>query len=162
MVATGLPHRAGIQPERSVRELDAAAIAEMFAVNIIGPALVLKHFLPLLARDGRKVLAPLSALVGSIGDDKLGGWFSYRAAKAALNPMLHTAAIELRRGHRHAICVALRPGTAHTPLSGPFSKAGLEVQEPDLAAERLLGVIAGLAPEDSGGFFDHHGKPVPW
>lgn len=162
VVATGLLHGTGIQPERSVREFNPAAMAEMFAVNTIGPALVLKYFLPLLARDGRAVLAALSARVGSIGDNKLGGWYSYRAAKAALNQMLHTAAVELRRSHRHAICVALHPGTVHTPLSAPFSKAGLEVQDPDLAAERLLDVIAGLTPEDSGLFFDYRGESVPW
>lgn len=162
LVATGLLHRAGIQPEKSIREVTAAAMAEMFAVNTIGPALVLKYFLPLLARDGRAVLAALSARVGSIGDNQLGGWYSYRASKAALNQLLHTAAVELRRSHRQAICVALHPGTVNTPLSAPFSKSGLEVQDPDLAAERLLGVIAGLKPEDSGRFFDHRGAPVPW
>jgi NAD(P)-dependent dehydrogenase (short-subunit alcohol dehydrogenase family) len=162
LITTGVLHQAGIQPEKSIRELNAAAMTDMFAVNTIGPALVLKHFLPLLARDGRAVLAALSARVGSIGDNQLGGWYSYRASKAALNQMLHTAAVELRRSHRHAICVALHPGTVNTPLSAPFSKAGLEVQDPDLAAERLLGVIDGLTPEDSGRFFDHHGAPVPW
>ena len=162
LVATGLLHRTGIQPEKSIRELNAASLTDMFAVNTIGPALVLKHFLPLLARDGRAVLAALSARVGSIGDNQLGGWYSYRASKAALNQMLHTAAVELRRSHRHAICVALHPGTVNTPLSAPFSKAGLEVQDPDLAAERLLNVIAGLTPEDSGRFFDHRGEPVLW
>jgi len=162
LVATGLLHRAGIQPEKSIRELNAAAMADMFAVNTLGPALVLKHFLPLLARDGRAVLAALSARVGSIGDNQLGGWYSYRASKAALNQMLHTAAVELRRSHRYAICVALHPGTVNTPLSAPFSKAGLEAQDPDLAAERLLNVIAGLTPEDSGRFFDHRGEPVLW
>jgi NAD(P)-dependent dehydrogenase (short-subunit alcohol dehydrogenase family) len=162
LLTSGLLHGAGIQPEKSVRELNAAAMADMFAVNTIGPALVLKHFLPLLAKDGRAVLAALSARVGSIGDNKLGGWYSYRASKAALNQMLHTAAVELRRSHRHAICVAMHPGTVNTPLSAPFSKAGLEVQDPDVAAERLLSVIEGLTPEDSGRFFDHHGEPVPW
>jgi NAD(P)-dependent dehydrogenase (short-subunit alcohol dehydrogenase family) len=162
VVATGLLHGDGIQPEKSVRELNAVAMSEMFAVNTLGPALVLKHFLPLLARDGRAVLAVLSARVGSIGDNKLGGWYSYRASKAALNQMLHTAAVELRRSHRHAICVALHPGTVNTRLSAPFSKAGLELQDPDLAAERLLAVIDSLTPEDSGRFFDHRGEPVPW
>ena len=162
LVASGMLHGKGIQPEKSLREFSAAAMAEMFAVNTIGPALVLKHFLPLLARDRRAVLAALSARVGSIQDNRLGGWYSYRASKAALNQLLHTAAVELRRSHRQAICVALHPGTVNTPLSAPFSKAGLEVQDPELAAERLLGVIAGLTPEGSGRFFDHRGAPVPW
>jgi NAD(P)-dependent dehydrogenase (short-subunit alcohol dehydrogenase family) len=162
LVASGMLHGNGIQPEKSLRELNPSAMAQMFAVNTIGPALVLKHFLPLLARDGRAVLAALSARVGSIEDNRLGGWYSYRATKAALNQLLHSAAVELRRSHRHAICVALHPGTVNTPLSAPFGKAGLEVQDPDLAAARLLGVIAGLTAGDSGRFFDHHGAPVPW
>lgn len=162
LMATGLLHRTDIHPEKSLSELHAAAMTEMFAVNAIGPALVLKHFLPLLARNGRAVLAALSARVGSIGDNSLGGWYSYRASKAALNQLLHTAAVELRRSHREAICVALHPGTVNTRLSAPFAKTGLEVQDPDLAAQRILSVIDGLKPQDTGKFFDHRGQPVPW
>ncbi len=162
LIATGLLHRDGIQPEKSTRELNATAMADMFSINAIGPALVMKHFLPLLARDGKSVLAALSARVGSIGDNSLGGWYSYRASKAALNQLVRTAAVEIRRSHRYAICVALHPGTVDTQLSAPFSKAGLEVQQPDVAAERILAVIDHLTVDDSGSFFDHHGKPVPW
>ena len=162
IVSTGVLHGAGMQPEKNIRSLDAAAMADAFLVNTIGPALVLKHFLPLLARDGRAVLAALSARVGSIGDNRLGGWYSYRAAKAALNQVLHTAAVEVRRSHREAIVVALHPGTVDTPLSAPFGKSGLDVQAPEIAARRLLAVIAALTPDDSGSFLDHHGKVVPW
>ncbi len=162
VVASGLLHRAGMDPEKSLRQLDPAAMAESYAVNAIGPALVMKHFLPLLPREGKAVVAVLSARVGSIEDNHLGGWFSYRASKAALNQLVHTAAIELRRRHRQALCVALHPGTVDTGLSAPFAKTGLEVQPPGLAAERILGVIDRLGVEDSGGFFDHHGKRVPW
>lgn len=162
VVASGLLHRAGMDPEKSLRQLDGAAMAAMFAVNAIGPALVMKHFLPLLPREGKAVLAVLSARIGSIGDNHLGGWYSYRASKAALNQLVHTAALELRRRHRQALCIALHPGTVDTALSAPFAKAGLEVQPSGLAAERMLGVIDCLGAEDSGGFFDHHGKRVPW
>jgi NAD(P)-dependent dehydrogenase (short-subunit alcohol dehydrogenase family) len=162
ILCTGRLHGPGMQPEKNLRSLDAAAMADAFIVNTIGPALVLKHFLPVLARDGRAVLAALSARVGSIGDNRLGGWYSYRAAKAALNQVLHTAAVEVRRSHRQAIVVALHPGTVDTPLSAPFGKSGLDVQSPDIAAGRLLSVIAGLTPDDSGSFLDQHGKVVPW
>ena len=104
----------------------------------------------------------LSARVGSIGDNHLGGWYSYRASKAALNQLVRTAAIELRRRHPEAICVALHPGTVDTQLSSPFGKANLDVQSPDSAAKHLLDVTERLVPKDTGGFFDHHGEPIPW
>jgi NAD(P)-dependent dehydrogenase (short-subunit alcohol dehydrogenase family) len=137
-------------------------MAKAYAQNTIGPALVLKHFTPLLPREGRSVVAALSAKVGSIGDNHLGGWHSYRASKAALNQVIHTAAIELKRTRPQAICVALHPGTVDTKLSAPFSKAGLDVRPPEVAAADLLEVIEGLTPEDSGGFFDYAGWPLPW
>ena len=137
-------------------------MAEAFAINAIGPALLMKHFLPLLPRGGKSVFATLSARVGSIKDNRLGGWYSYRASKAALNQFVRTAAVELGRSHREALCVALHPGTVDTPLTSPFRKAGLEVQSPDTAAGRLLAVIDRLGPADSGGFFDHRGDDVPW
>ncbi len=149
-------------PEKSWRDLDPAHMARAFAVNAIGPALLMKHFLPLLPRQGRSVFATLSARVGSIGDNRLGGWYSYRASKAALNQFVRTAAIELGRRQPGAICVALHPGTVSTPLSAPFVKAGLDVQTPEEAAARLLDTIEGLGPGSSGGFFDHRGNPVPW
>ena len=160
--ATGFLHRDGMVPEKSWRDLDPAHLAQAFALNAIGPALLMKHFLPLLAREGKAVFATLSARVGSIGDNRLGGWYGYRASKAALNQLVHTAAIELRRKSPAAICVALHPGTVATPLSAPFAKAGLDLQTPDDSAARLLEVIDRLTPSDTGGFFDHLGKPVPW
>ncbi len=162
VVATGVLHGELVQPEKSWRELDPARMAEVFAVNAIGPALLMKHFLPLLPRDGKAVFATLSARVGSIADNRLGGWYSYRASKAALNQLVRTAAVELRRRRPEAICVALHPGTVDTCLSAPFGKAGLEVQTPDVAAERLLAVIDSLDAGDSGGFLDHRGEQVPW
>lgn len=160
--ATGVLQSKELQPEKSWRQLDATQMAEAFSINAIGPALLMKHFLPMLPRNGKSVFATLSARVGSIGDNRLGGWYSYRASKAALNQFVRTAAVELARGHREAICVALHPGTVNTRLTSPFSKAGLDVQSPEIAAARLLAVIDKLGPGDSGGFFDHRGDVVPW
>jgi NAD(P)-dependent dehydrogenase (short-subunit alcohol dehydrogenase family) len=160
--ATGFLHAGGLGPERSWRQLDPAHMARAFAVNATGPALLMKHFLPLLPRDGKSVFATLSARVGSIGDNDLGGWYSYRASKAALNQLVRTAAIELRRQRLAAVCVALHPGTVDTGLSAPFAKAGLEVRPAGRAAGCLLRVIDRLTAEDSGGFFDHRGDRLPW
>lgn len=160
--ATGMLHTETIQPEKTFQQLDPAAMAQSFAINAIGPALLMKHFLPLLTRDGTAVFATLSAKVGSIGDNRLGGWYSYRASKAALNQLVHTASIELRRRHPQAVCVALHPGTVASSLSAPFAKSGLEVRTPQECAERLMGVMSGLSAEHSGGFFNHDGTALPW
>jgi NAD(P)-dependent dehydrogenase (short-subunit alcohol dehydrogenase family) len=160
--AAGFLHGRGWAPEKSWRELAPEHLAHAFAVNAIGPALLMKHCLPLLPRQGRSVLACLSARVGSIGDNRLGGWYGYRASKAALNQLVHTSAIELRRRHPEAICVVLHPGTVDTGLSAPFARNGLLVQSPEQAAQALLAVIDGLQAEHSGSFYDHHGLPVPW
>jgi len=167
IVATGFLHgetAAGsrAEPERSWQHLDADALTHSFAVNAIGPALVMRHFLPLLPRQGLCLAAFFSARVGSIGDNSLGGWYAYRAAKAALNQLVHTAAIELARRNREAVCVALHPGTVDTPLSQPFAKTGLKVRPPEVAAAELLAVMDGLTAAQTGGFFDHQGKTVPW
>lgn len=160
--ATGFLHDARFRPEKSLRELDPAHLAHAFAVNAIGPALLMKHFLPRLAREGRAVFATLSARVGSIADNRLGGWYAYRASKAALNQLLRTAAVEVARRRPEQILVALHPGTVATPLSAPFSKAGLDLQTPEEAAARLLAVIERLTPAQTGGFFDHRGEAVPF
>jgi len=160
--ATGFLHDEQQRPEKSWRQLDSANLARAFALNAIGPALIMKHVLPLLPRAGKAVFATLSARVGSIGDNRLGGWYAYRASKAALNQLVRTAAIELGRRHPDSICVALHPGTVDTGLTSPFNKAGLEVQSPDAAAGRLLAVFDRLSPGDSSGFLDHHGGRIPW
>lgn len=160
--ATGFLHGGGFTPEKSWRQLDPAHMAKAFAVNTIGPALLIKHLLPLLPRAGKSVFATLSAKVGSIGDNHLGGWYSYRASKAALNQIVRTAAIELKRRQPEAVCVALHPGTVESPLSAPFGRSGLDVQSPATAAERLVGVIDTLTPASSGGFFDYRGTALPW
>jgi len=162
LVATGFLHDASRRPERSWRELDPAHMAHAFAVNAVGPALLMKHFCPRLPRRGRVVFAALSARVGSIGDNHRGGWHSYRASKAALNQLVRTTAIELRRHNPDSICVALHPGTVDTALSAPFEKAGLDVRPPTIAAADLLTVIARLETAQSGGFFDQRGEAIEW
>jgi NAD(P)-dependent dehydrogenase (short-subunit alcohol dehydrogenase family) len=160
--ATGFLHDQRFQPEKSLRQIDAAHLAYSFAINATGPALLMKHFLPRLARNERAVFATLSARVGSISDNRLGGWYSYRAAKAALNQLMHTAAIELARTHKLAICVALHPGTVDTGLSGPFAKAGLDIQTPAQAAGRLVTVLDSLTPQQTGLLLDNMGVVVPF
>jgi NAD(P)-dependent dehydrogenase (short-subunit alcohol dehydrogenase family) len=160
--ATGFLHDGLQQPEKSLGDITAEKLMRAFALNATGPALIMKHVLPLLPREGKSVFATLSARVGSIGDNALGGWYGYRASKAALNQLVRTAAIELRRRRPEAVCVALHPGTVETRLSSSFSRSGLEVQKPEIAARRLLTVIDHLGVDRSGGFVDHLGKPVPW
>jgi NAD(P)-dependent dehydrogenase (short-subunit alcohol dehydrogenase family) len=153
VVATGRLHApGGLQPEKSWRALDQAALLESFQINAVGPALVAKHVLPLLPREGKAVFAALSARVGSISDNHLGGWYGYRASKAALNQLIRTFSIELARQRRDAICVALHPGTVDSALSRPFQT---NVSEGKLfsattAAEHLLAVIDRLDPIQSG------------
>ncbi len=160
--ATGFLHGDGAMPEKSWRQLDAEQLARSFALNAIGPALLMKHFLPLLPRAGKAVFATLSARVGSIGDNQLGGWYGYRASKAALNQLVRTAAIELRRRQPEAICVAMHPGTVDSRLSAPFAKHGLAVRSPSEAAGNVLAVIDGMVPADSGNFLDYRGERVAW
>jgi len=165
IVSTGGLHFAdGTGPERSYRALDAARMAQMLALNAIGPALIAKHVLPLLPKDRRSVFAALSARVGSISDNGLGGWHSYRASKAALNMLMRNFAIELGRTHPHAIVAALHPGTVDTPLSRPFQRnlPDGQLAAPETAAANLLAVIDGFDVKNSGGFFAWDGKPIPY
>ena len=161
-VATGVLHH-GQDPERTYKALSADHLLRDFRVNAVGPALVAKHFLPLLPRDRRAVFAALSARVGSIGDNRLGGWHAYRASKAALNMLLRNLAIELSRTHPQSVVAGLHPGTVETLLSAPFRKgvAPGNLFAPDLAAERLLAVLDGLTPVQSGGVFAWDGLRVP-
>ena len=161
LVATGALEPDGHQPEKALRQISAEAMAAHFALNATGPALVLRHLPRLLPRDRPSTFAALSARVGSIGDNQLGGWHGYRAAKAALNQLVHGAAIELARSHRQAVCVVLHPGTVATRLTETHG-AGHARVSPETAAANLLGVLDGLTPADTGGFFDWAGKAVPW
>jgi len=164
-VATGLLHRpGGPSPEKALRALDGAAAAELFAINTIGPALIAKYFAPLLPRDRRGVFAALSARVGSIADNRLGGWYSYRASKAALNMLLVNLAIELRRTHPQAIVAALHPGTVDTELSAPFQRGVVpeKLFDPDRSAGYLLDILNKLTAGDSGGLFAWDGARIPY
>jgi len=161
LVATGALEIGGARPEKALKQVSAQAMTDQFALNCVGPSLVLKHAMRLLPRDRRCVFAALSARVGSIGDNEFGGWYSYRTAKAALNQMIHTGAIELARSHREAICVALHPGTVATAFTEKYLGRHPSVP-PQEAAQNLLAVIDDLTPAESGQFFDWQGKRVPW
>jgi NAD(P)-dependent dehydrogenase (short-subunit alcohol dehydrogenase family) len=161
-VTTGMLHDDVQRPERSMRELDAERLARSFLVNTIAPSLVAKHVLPRLPRDRRAVFAVLGARVGSIGDNRTGGWHGYRASKAALVMLVKTLSLELKRTHPHAICVALHPGTVDTPMSKPF-QANVPPEKlftPDFSAERLIAVADGLTSDDSGGHFAWDGARI--
>lgn len=159
-IATGILSAGSSGPEKNLRQLEPDQLSRIMAVNAIGPALVMKHFRDLLPRDGRSVMAALSARVGSIADNGLGGWYGYRASKAALNQFVRTAAIEITRKRREAVVLALHPGTVETRLSENFT-TGRRTFTPEESARRLLDVMENAGPEMSGGFLDHAGKPIP-
>jgi len=161
IVATGALEIAGAAPEKRLSDLRAAAMLDQFRLNALGPALVLSHLPRLLRRKGRGVCAVLSARVGSIGDNRAGGWISYRTAKAAVNQVVKTAAIELRRTHPESICVAIHPGTVRTAMTHAYVGRHPAVS-PEAAAQNILRVLEGVSPRDTGGFYDWAGKAVPW
>ena len=161
IVATGALEIGGAAPEKTIKGLDPQAMMDQFALNALGPALVLSHSSKLLPRDRRSVIAVLSARVGSIGDNRIGGWISYRSAKAAVNQVVRTASIELARTHRECVCVALHPGTVQTAFTEKYLGRHPSVPA-DEAAQNLLRVIDGLGPKQTGRFFDWAGKEVPW
>lgn len=161
LVATGILAPEGRSPEKALAAMEAAALAEVMQVNATGPALLLRHAPRLLPRRGRSALGVLSARVGSIGDNRLGGWHGYRASKAALNQIVRGAAIELGRTHPGAVVTALHPGTVAMPFTAAYAPARDKL-EPWEAARRLLAVLDGLAPERTGRFWDHEGHEVPW
>lgn len=159
--ATGALTIEGVGPEKTIKAISPDAMMRQYLVNAVGPALLLKHFHALLPRRGRSVFASLSARVGSIGDNRLGGWISYRAAKAAQNQIVKTASIEIARTHPTAIVVAIHPGTVATQLSKTFTH-GHQTMAPELAAEKLLVVIEGLEPGETGRFFAYDGSCIEW
>lgn len=161
LVTTGALEIGGAGPEKTIRAITAQAMMDQFALNAVGPALVLREAPRLLPRDRRSVIAVLSARVGSIGDNRLGGWVSYRAAKAAVNQVVHTASIELARTHPQSICVALHPGTVATAFTRDYLGRHPAVP-PAEAATNLLSVIDGLSSDQTGGFYDWAGKEIPW
>ncbi|MBU2606320.1 MAG: SDR family NAD(P)-dependent oxidoreductase [Alphaproteobacteria bacterium] len=164
IVATGLlSNDRGLSPEKSYRHQTMDAFEQVFRANTFGPALVAKHMLPLMPRSRRAVFAALSARVGSISDNRLGGWHAYRASKAALNMLVRNYAIEQARINDQFIAVTLHPGTVDTGLSQPFQSNVPDAQlfTANQSAEHLLSVIDNLAPADTGKCFDWAGKQVP-
>jgi NAD(P)-dependent dehydrogenase (short-subunit alcohol dehydrogenase family) len=160
--ATGALSLDARRPEKRLTELDPQIMARLFAVNATGPALLLKHLGPLLPRRQRGIFATLSARVGSIEDNRHGGWISYRASKAALNQIVRTAALEMRWRQPHVVCVGLQPGTVDTRLSAPwYSGDGSDLLTPIEATRRLLEVLNGLGADASGGLYDHAGERIP-
>lgn len=162
--AAGMLHAPQLAPEKSISAVRRAALEAVFALNAFAPILLIQALTPLLARQRPLVFASLSARVGSIGDNKLGGWYAYRASKAAQNQLLRTLAVEWRRTHRQAACVLLHPGTVDTPLSQPFQA---RVPEGKLfsaayAARKLLQIVAATTPADSGTFRAWDGSAIPW
>jgi NAD(P)-dependent dehydrogenase (short-subunit alcohol dehydrogenase family) len=160
IVATGLLHSENVMPEKKLGDLNFDQLGEVFQVNTFGPALAIRHFAPLLDPT-RSVFAVLSAKVGSISDNRLGGWYSYRASKAALNMLVKTAAIEIKRSNPQAVLAALHPGTVNTKLSKPFKGETLG-RSANEAANDMLKTLDQLTPEKSGGFFAYDGQELPW
>jgi len=158
--AAGVLHTENFMPEKKLGGLSYEQLEATFRINTFGPGLVLRHFTPLLDTQ-RGVLAVISAKVGSIEDNRLGGWYSYRASKAALNMLLKTAAIEVKRSNPQAVLVSLHPGTVNTGLSKPFK--GEQIGRAALDAARdMLGVMAQLTPADTGSFLAYNGTRLPW
>ena len=162
----GLLHdeKKNIYPEKKLTDIDTPAMLESFLVNSIGPIMVIKHMDNLLAKNKRTVIANLSARVGSIADNRLGGWYSYRASKAAQNMLTKTLSVELSRTHPNAICVALHPGTVDTGLSQPFQARvpAHKLFSTQQSVQYLLKVINELTPSDTGSFFAWDGERIPW
>ncbi len=157
--AAGVLHTAEFMPEKKLAQLNQAQLQHTLMINAIAPALVLRYFQPLLSEQGS--MAFLSARVGSIGDNRLGGWYSYRASKAALNMLIKTAAIEIQRSRPQQTVLALHPGTVQSRLSQPFH-GGAQARPASVAAAQLLAVIAQKGPAESGGFFSYDGSALPW
>ena len=162
--ATGILHNEdqNQMPEKTYKNIDLTFMKKNFEINVMGPALIMKHFLPLLDTDQKSIFATLSAKVGSISDNRYGGWYSYRASKAALNQMIKTASIELKMKNKNAICIAIHPGTVTSKLSKPFQKDNLKIQSNEESAKNITEVIAGLKANDSGLFFNWNGSIINW
>jgi NAD(P)-dependent dehydrogenase (short-subunit alcohol dehydrogenase family) len=162
IVANGILHDGDLMPEKSLKDLSAEKFRALFEVNTILPALVAKHFIPKLNKESSAIFAALSARVGSISDNQLGGWYSYRASKAALNMIIKNAAIEVKRSNRKAIIVGLHPGTVDSNLSKPFqgNVAAAKLFTPLYSAQNLVAVLEGLKPEQSGKCFAWNGEEI--
>ncbi len=164
ITATGLLHGPDISPEKNMRAITADGFQKSFAVNTIGPAVTAKYFLPLMRRDKKTVFCALSARVGSISDNRLGGWYAYRASKAALNMVIKTLAIEHNRRFKDCVIMGLHPGTVDTALSKPFQSNVPQGKlfTPEDSAHKLLSVIDSASISDSGHLLDWAGKKIPF
>jgi len=160
--ATGILHHNNSMPEKTLKNIDIDFAKKNFLINAIGPALLIKHFVPLLDNEDKAVFATLSAKVGSISDNGYGGWYSYRASKSALNQFIKTASIETKVKNKKAIIVALHPGTVKSKLSEPFQKINLKIQNPEESAKNLIKVINTLDYDKTGKFLNWDGSEIPW
>jgi len=162
--ALGVLHNGAFGPEKKLADLNAEQLTQYFAINTIAPALILKHFVPLTPRSRETKAVLLSAKIAGISDNRLGGWYGYRASKAALNMLIKTASVELARSHRRLCLVSLHPGTTDTPLSQPFTAKlpSDKLFSPELTAERLWSVVRDLGPNDTGRFLHWDGTDLPW
>ncbi len=162
--ATGILHDEdeNQMPEKTYKNIDLALMKKNFEMNVMAHAMIMKHFLPLLDKDQKSIFATLSAKVGSISDNRYGGWYSYRASKAALNQMINTASIELKMKNKNAVCVAIHPGTVTSKLSKPFQKDNLKIQSNKESAKNIVQVMTNLKINDSGLFFDWSGDIINW
>ncbi len=163
IVATGILHEKDLSPEKCLRDLSFEKFEKLFATNTIGPALVAKHFVPQMRKDGPNLFAALSARVGSISDNQLGGWYSYRASKAALNMIIKTISIELSRRNNQSIVVALHPGTVNSNLSKPFqgNVPDKKLFTAEFSVSQLIRVLDRMTPEKTGNVYDWQGLIVP-
>ena len=161
---SGLLHAGEVKPERTWRELDLEHMRRVFDVNALGVGLLVKHLVPCMPRRERALFVSISARVGSIGDNRLGGWYSYRASKAAQNMLIKTASVEAARSHPELIIAALHPGTVDTELSKPFTRrlGPDRLFSPDVSRAHLTEVMRDLTTNDSGGLFAWDGEPIPW
>ncbi len=160
--ATGILHHNNLMPEKTLKRIEFEFIKKVFLINTIGPALLIKHFAPLLDKDEKSVFATLSAKVGSITDNVYGGWYSYRASKAALNQIIKTASIEMKVKNKKAIFVSLHPGTVKSNLSKPFQKINLKIQNPEESARHLIKIINSIDSSQTGKFFNWDGSEIVW
>ena len=149
-------------PEKTLKSIDIDFAKKNFLINSIGPALLIKHFAALLDSENKSVFATLSAKVGSISDNGYGGWYSYRASKAALNQLIKTASIEMKVKNKKAVFLALHPGTVKSNLSQPFQKANLKIQEPEESAKHLVKILDSVDQSQTGKFFNWDGSELPW
>ena len=162
--AAGMLHGRGVRPEKALTQVTPEALQQLFAINAFAPILLARGLLPLLRGSHPLVFASLSARVGSIGDNALGGWYAYRASKSAQNQLIRTLAVEMRRLNPAAACVLLHPGTVDTPLSAPFS-GNVDPDKlftPERSARRLLDIVAGLGAQDTGRYLAWNGEDIPW